>query len=59
MLYSILMGSTGVMNTTTTGMGYYYVLTVYTNTLTLLNTNLLVTSGIVSIAAMHAVVMKT
>ena len=32
---------------------------VYINTLTLLNTNLLVTSGVVSIAAMHAVVMKT
>jgi len=33
--------------------------TVYSNTLTLLNTNLLLTSGVVSIGGMHSITMKT
>ena len=33
--------------------------TIYSNTLTLLNTDLLLTSGVVSVAAIHAMTMKT
>lgn len=33
--------------------------TLYSNTLTLLNTNLLLTSGVVSIGGMHSITMKT
>nr|QHQ98640.1 cytochrome c oxidase subunit 3 [Lacrimia lanifica] len=52
-------GGVGVMVHSTPQLGHVGSTSVYVNTLTLLNTNLLVTSGIVSIAAMHAVVMKT
>lgn len=33
--------------------------TIYSNTLTLLNTDLLLTSGVVSVAAIHSMTMKT
>ena len=44
---------------TYTGIGSVATITMYSNTLTLLNTNLLLASGVVSVAAIHSVTMKT
>ena len=53
------MGSSGVMSHMVISNSYAVVSSLYANTLTLLNTNLLVTSGVLSVGAMHSVVMKT
>lgn len=52
-------GSTASIVSVSSGLGTSDVTTMYANTLTLLNTNLLLASGVVSIAAIHAVSMKT
>jgi len=53
------MGSTGALATCSTVAGTVETSTVYSNTLTLLNTDLLLTSGVVSVGAVHSMQMKT
>lgn len=52
-------GSTSSIVSVSTSVGTNECTTMYANTLTLLNTNLLLASGVVSIASIHAVHMKT
>ena len=53
------MGSTDTLGSSSTGHGVLSTGVAYSNTLTLLNTDLLLTSGVVSIAGMHGMTMKT
>jgi len=54
-----VMGSTDTLGSSSTGHGVLSTGVAYSNTLTLLNTDLLLTSGVVSIAGMHGMTMKT
>ena len=52
-------GSTGALADTVISMGNQDTVLLYSNTLTLVNTDLLVTSGILSVSAIHSTTMKT
>ena len=52
-------GSVGVLSTLDIELGVVASSTVYSNTLTLLNTDLLLTSGVISVGAIHSITMKT
>jgi len=54
-----VMGSTDTLSASTLVHSSVSATTMYANTLTLLNTDLLITSGVVSIAAMHGMTMKS
>ncbi len=53
------MGSTETLTSCCTNGSAVDTSTVYSNTLTLLNTDLLLTSGVVSVGAVHSMQMKT
>jgi len=52
-------GSTNTLATTVVSTSSTDAVSVYSNTLTLLNSTLLLTSGVVSVAAVHSISMKT
>jgi heme/copper-type cytochrome/quinol oxidase subunit 3 len=52
-------GSTGALVDMVLSIGSMDTISVYSNTLTLLNTDLLVSSGVLSISGIHSMTMKT
>ena len=52
-------GSVGVLSTVVVQLGVVDCSSVYSNTLTLLNTDLLLSSGVVSVSVVHSMTMKT